>query len=391
MRISKKQLVDKYLGYPLIAVLLPVTRLLGMVLNRNHKLDAPPKNILFIKILGLGSLVVALDSISAIKKKYPDARFILLTDSVIAEGIQPFNIFDEIWTIDSKTFLRVVSCSIKYLFKSWKLSGLWVIDLEVYSKLTTLFSLFTLAINRFGFQLIPVYFRKYINTHNIYFNQFLCLEDNYISMCEAATNEKKTDYPKQSIYTEKRENEAGKPYIALNNTCSDLAPVRKMTDDTLLGICAWLIDNTQYQIALLGAPSDQQTNEHFIINKLTPSQRKRVINYAENKSFKNYYDFLYREVAFIVSVDSAPLHIAKKLGLPGISLWGPTNPGSYLKIHEHEKHRHLFHYLDIPCSPCVHHTTSPLCGGNNTCMKNMDLITITASIKKLTATLEQHD
>lgn len=73
----------------------------------------------------------------------------------------------------------------------------------------------------------------------------------------------------------------------------------------------------------------------------------------------------------MVSVDSAPLHIGKKLGLPTISFWGPTNPMNYLAISEAEKHRHLYHYLGVHCSPCIHHTKVLPCGGDNFCMKDL--------------------
>ncbi len=387
MQTSQKQLADRCLGYALIAFFIPITRLFGIVLKRNHKLKVSPENILFIKILGLGSLITALDSIAAIKKKYPEAKLILLTETNIADGIRPFKVFDEIWTIESSNLFSVFLGSAMHLLKSWKLHNLWVADLEVYSKLTTLFSLFTLAINRFGFQLFPVYFRKYLNTHNVYFNQFLCLEDNYINMSEAVTGENSLGVQGYKINSGKRTSESDKTYIALNNTCSDLALVRKMPDELLQKLCVWILENTNYKIALLGAPIDQMANELFINDKLTSEQKIKVINYTGKDGFDAYYNFLSVQTAFIISIDSAPLHIAKKLGLSTISLWGPTNPKSYLKIYEEEKQRHLYYYSNVQCSPCVHHTRSLPCGGNNACMKNIEEASITGLIKEMIGNL----
>src|SRR4051812_36138415 len=168
-------------------MLLPVTRLLGIIMRRNHSLQQPPKHLLFIKLLGLGSLVVAADSIQAMRKKMPGTRFILLTDNNIASGITPFQLFDEIWTIDTSSLSITISTSLKYIVRSWQLKKLWVADLEVYSKLTTVYSLFTMARNRFGFHLKPVFFRKFLNTHNIPFKQAACLEDNYYHMAQVIT------------------------------------------------------------------------------------------------------------------------------------------------------------------------------------------------------------
>src|SRR5882757_460618 len=187
MQIPRKRKLDKDLGYLLIGIFLPVTRLLGILLRRNHDIKDPPRQIVFIKLMGLGSLVVASDAIMALRKQLPGTRFILLTDSNIAEGIAPFQLFDEIWGCRSTRFFATLADAARFIVKSWKPGKLWVIDLEVYSKLTTVFALFTLAVNRFGFALSPVLFRKYLNTHNVPFSQSALLEDNYLRMARAVT------------------------------------------------------------------------------------------------------------------------------------------------------------------------------------------------------------
>ena len=381
MHIRIKQLADRYLGYLLIAAFLPITRLLGIVLKRNHSLEHRPENILFIKILGLGSLILTLESVSAIKRKYTDARLILLTDNNIANGIAPFKAFDEIWKIESDNPFSVLSKSFRFLFKSWRLKKLWVVDLEVYSKLTTVYSLLTFSINRFGFHLAPVFFRKYLNTHNVIFNQSVFLEDNYLRMAETVAGEiKKNKSPAQ----QQRKDEHLKPYIVLNNTCSDLAPTRKLPDPTFAEICQWVLEDTSYRLALLGTPKDKESLEKFI--RETPalfSQTERIICFSGNNDFDAYYSFLSEQCACLVTIDSGPLHIARALGLPTVSVWGPTNPENYLKVLPEEKERHLYHYKQVSCSPCVHRFEKLPCGGDNFCMKTTEAGTVTAKIRSL--------
>jgi hypothetical protein len=124
VQLPANRKLDKYLGYCLIGMLLPVTRLLGISMRRDHSLQQPPKHLLFIKLLGLGSLVVASDSIQAMRKKMPGTRFILLTDTNIASGITPFQLFDEIWTIDTSSLSITISTSLKYIVRSWQLKKL---------------------------------------------------------------------------------------------------------------------------------------------------------------------------------------------------------------------------------------------------------------------------
>jgi len=383
VQLPANRKLDKYLGYCLIGMLLPVTRLLGITIRRNHSLQQPPKHLLFIKLLGLGSLLVASDPIQVMRKKMPGTRFILLTDNNIASGITPFQLFDEIWTIDTSSLSITISTSLKYIVRSWQLKKLWVADLEVYSKLTTVYSLFTMARNRFGFHLKPVFFRKFLNTHNIPFKQAACLEDNYYHMAQVITQSEIAPTTETATV---RLNEWDKPYILLNNTCSSLAPVRKLPDETMAAICTWILTHTHFRLAFLGTSSDKAAIEQFIDEHLPAYKQKgKLTNIAGALDFEAYYRFIADKGVCMLTIDSGPLHIARKLGLPAISVWGPTNPASYIKIPAGQENRQQFLYNKVACSPCVHHYEQLPCGGNNFCMKD---IAASSIIEKLNALLE---
>lgn len=381
MQLPANRKLDKYIGYCLIFFLLPVTRLLGILMRRNHSLQQPPQHLLFIKLLGLGSLVVATDSIKAMRQRWPNTRFILLTDTNIARGIEPFHVFDEIWPVDISSLSITISTSFQFITRSWRLKKLWVADLEVYSKLTTVYSLLTMARNRFGFHLRPVFFRKYLNTHNIPFQQSICLEDNYAHMAQVITGTETLPVTEQS---QPRVDEWHKAYIILNNTCSDLAPVRKLPDETVAAICSWILTNTHFRVAFLGAPNDKPDIDRFIDQHLAAFKQKgKIVNIAGALDFKAYYAFIADKGACMVTIDSGPLHIARKLGLPTVSIWGPTNPASYIKVPAGQEKRHLYHYNKVACSPCVHHHEQLPCGGNNFCMKEIQAESIIELIKAL--------
>jgi len=385
VEIRVKQKLDYFAGYALIGLLLPFTRLLGVTLRRDHSAKDEPRRILFIKLLGLGSLIVASDAITAMRTRYPGTKFILLTDANLAAGIAPFGLFDEIEIVDTSRLTTTTRDVLRFLLKSWRWRNLWVMDLEVYSKLTTVFALMTLARNRYGFYLSPVPFRKYLNTHNIVFDPDAFLEDNYEAMAREVTG---TPLTRPTIRTGQRR--LDKPYIILNNTCSSLANERKLPEKTLSEICCWILENTSYGLALLGMPADKAGIDHLI--EETPalkSQEQRIVNYAGRaEDFPTYYRFLREQGVCLVSIDSGPLHIARKLGLPTVSVWGPTDPENYLKIPVEEKHRHLFFYGRTPCSPCIHRYHPLPCGGNNFCMKNIPSTAIIGKLRELLTNLD---
>lgn len=381
MQIRRKQKIDKYIGYLLIAILLPLTRLLGMTMFRDHSTEKPPSRILFIKLMGIGSLIVATDAIAAIRRKFPGTRLVLLTDANIAAAIRPFRIFDEIHTARTDNLLSTCLTMVRFFFRSWTWRRLWVVDLEVYSKLTTVLALLTTACNRFGFFLPPVPFRKYLNTHNVRFDQTAFLGCNYRTMAGALTGDPRPTVPG----TEPRQNEGDKPYIVFNNTCSGLAAVRRLPEPVLAAVCQWVLENTFYRVALAGGPGDRAGVERFITSApILASQRERILNIAGmTDSFEAYYAFLRDFGVLLVTIDSGPLHMARKLGLPTVSVWGPTDPANYLEIPAGEQERHLFYYSSVPCSPCVHRFESLPCGGNNTCMQAIPPAAIIAMIQRL--------
>jgi ADP-heptose:LPS heptosyltransferase len=380
VQLPANRKLDKYIGYCLIVFLLPITRLLGILLRRDHRLQQPPQHLLFIKLLGLGSLVVATESIQAMRQNLPGTRFILLTDANIADGIEPFHIFDEIWRVETSSLSVTISTSLKYIARTWQLKKLWVADLEVYSKLTTVYALITMARNRFGFHLRPVFFRKYLNTHNIPFKQSICPEDNYYHMAQVITGTSLLPIIQPHI----RDNEWQKTYIILNNTCSNLAPVRKLPDETVAAICNWILTHTHYRIAFPGAASDKTAIDLFVDEHLpTFKQKGRLFNIAGALDFEAYYRFIADKGVCMVTIDSGPLHIARKLGLPTVSVWGPTDPLSYIKIPAAGIQRHLYIYNKVACSPCVHYHEQLPCGGNNICMKEIKAESIIAKINAL--------
>lgn len=373
MSIQFKQIIDRVLGILLIIPHVVITRILGMLLRRDHSLQKSPDAILVVKILGLGSMIMAMDSIAAIRKKYPNAKMILLCSKGLVEGIRPANLFDEYWYIEDHSFFKWLLSSLQVLLRSWQIKTLWTLDLEIYSKLTTLFTLWTLAINRFGFQLKSTHFRNFLNTHNEYFNHFCSVSENFTHLVKRMNVHVEGTYPFPEFLPQKRGEEHSKPFIAINNTCSELAYVRQLPNAKLASLSRWLLQNTNYQVAFCGAPGDRLMNEQFIDEHLVEEfGKERILNLAGRYRLQDFYSFLYAKCAIMISIDSAPLHIARKLGLPTLSFWGPTNPLNYLEIKEGEAHRHRYHYLGVHCSPCIHHTMVLPCGGNNFCMQDME-------------------
>jgi ADP-heptose:LPS heptosyltransferase len=365
MNLKYKQWIDGFIGRALASVNVVLVRGVGLVLRRNHSIEKAPDHILVIKMLGIGSVLMAMDSLHSLKLKYPGARFVLMCGKGVAAGIAPLNFFDEIWVHDDKNIFRLMSSGFRLLSKTWQLKKLWVLDLEVYSVLTTLFSAWTMAINRFGFQLNKVHFRNYLNTHNIYFNQFVPVQENYFALVNVMGVQKISNY----LIPLKNSNSGEiKNTIAINNTCSELGGnLRKLETPKLVQMIEHICKNYTYELVLTGAPIDFEENEK-IIQLLSSAAKLKTKNIAGKMSFQAYYHFLSQHCIAMISIDSAPLHIATKLGIPSFSIWGPINPMQ--RIQKDTNIKQHFLYLNKPCSPCIHLSDIVPCNGNNICMKD---------------------
>jgi ADP-heptose:LPS heptosyltransferase len=367
MKLSSKQIIDKYIGRSIVFFLVVIVRLLGIIIRRNHTIEKPPKTIMVIKMMGIGSLFMASDSIYSLKQKYLNTRLVLLCGKPVSLGIGPLKLFDEIIEIDDSTFYKLIKSSTSALLRSWKYKKLWILDLEVYSVLTTIFSVFTFGVNRFGFQLSKVHFRYYLNTHNTYFNQFISAYKNYENIVYTMG----VDYISEFVPNiQNKALDYSLNYIAINNTCSELGGhLRKIPDNKLLKIVNFILENSQLKLAFTGTNSDYFELDSLLKEHYS-SYQDRVLVIAGKFTFSEYYSFLKFHCIGMITIDSAPFHFAVKFKIPSVSLWGPINP--YHRFNFTDQSLHHFYYLNSDCSPCIHQTEIVPCKGNNICMKNME-------------------
>jgi ADP-heptose:LPS heptosyltransferase len=153
--------------------------------------------------------------------------------------------------------------------------------------------------------------------------------------------------------------------IIISNSCSELARERLYPADLLIHLCKELFEKYNCPILLSGIEQDFNYYEQIIKNNLI--KELPVENVAGKFSIDEFLFTLYNDCLFLITVDSAPLHYAYRLGVPTVSLWGPTNPVTRMKDSPIFKSV----YLAVHCSPCTHQTTVLPCGGDNFCMKNM--------------------
>lgn len=365
MRLRAKTRIDNVLGGLLIFVLSPLAYLVGLLLRRDHRLQVRGE-ILVIKMLGGGSLVMAFPALLAIRGAYPGVGLSLLTTPAVRPFASTLGIFDRIHVVDDRSAPRLLASGLRCLRQCLGVDT--VIDLEVYSKLTTVLSLVVLARNRIGFFIHGTFWRKNLHTHLLFFNPFSGVYFFYDeiarrlgatipSMRECAAHLRRhLDIP---------ESAPGAPRIAIGHACSDMGRER------MLSPAQWrkVFDSRAprgAQVHFLGAEGDRADAERIIgalggvdcafhneCGKLSLEQSVRLLSTCGE----------------FWGIDSALLHYARLLGIRSVSFWGPVDPTCRLRpiggLAEE------VHYRKIPCSPCIHITGHAPCQGNNVCIAGL--------------------
>ena len=92
------------------------------------------------------------------------------------------DLFDDFLVLNDRSVYGAAVSLIQNMSKILLFRPRWTFDLEIYSKLSSVLSLWTMSMNRVGFVSDTTKFRKYLQTHLIFFNRFRYVGDLYSSM-----------------------------------------------------------------------------------------------------------------------------------------------------------------------------------------------------------------
>ena len=368
MTVGDKQRVDRLLGPGLMVLLRPLAQLAGRLLRRDHT-STPRGEVVFIKLLGGGSLLIALPALLGVRRRYPNLTLTLVCGSPVAPFAKLMGVFDRVEVMNDRSgTLALLASAGRILWGLIFRRVDTVVDLEVYSQLTTAFSLLTLARNRIGFYVASTYWRRNVLTHLVFFNRargvfhFYAATAQLLGAPSASREEVRAHLLARISATRSH-----RDHVAVGAGCSDFASVRLLplpewrefarTHQTEISAVHWIF---------LGSDSDAQFSE-----QVAAAVRESIPEF----SYENRCGQLSLEESFaciaaarqFIGIDSALLHAARALAIPTISFFGPTDPTTLLEpIVDHVD---LVYYRPPICSPCLHVTQTPPCKGRNVCME----------------------
>ena len=367
MPLSFLHKIDRWIGGFLFYILAFPARALARILPPSH--HTKPRFV-FLKLKGGGSLMIALPSLLGLRRQFPDAEFTLVCAREAEIYARLTGVFDHYIVIDDSSMPRLIITGLRAFGACFHTS--LCIDLEPNSWLASLFTMLTCASQRIGFvkpphasrmlaysTAIPLNARDPIH---VYYDKICKVLDAIPALPQECRETVSALLPKLSV--PKTQIKA----IALAAFTSDFARERMMPPQTWCALLQRAYGNLPLNILILGAACNKKDAQRL------GEEIKRELPACNVTNLAGTYS-LAESVARMTmcdevwAIDSGLLHIARLLGVPNRSFWGPTMPLQRLRPLDGLSEQ--ISYRPFLCSPCVQTTSAPPCRGHNLCMISM--------------------
>lgn len=390
MKLKSKILIDQIIGLPLVYTLNVLARILGLLLRIDHSLTKPVKTIAVCKFVGLGSIIQATPLLQTLRKNYPDARIIFISNESNRALLKHITDIDKVFTISDKGIMALFKSTSGLLFKLWKQKPDLYIDLEIYSNYSSIIATMSLSKNRMGFFKNDKTYRKGIYTHMLYFNVKSPISQTYLQfarllgckdiVAQLSINTSNID-PITVQAIDQKLNTILQKYIVVNPNASDLRLERRWDLENFVTLIHKLCDEfPEHKVILIGAG-----NETEYIGRLSSQLqgKKNVLDSSGKLSIKELL-MLIANADLMITNDTGPMHIAFALKVKTLALFGPCSPQQYGGIENT-----ITIYKNTYCSPCVHEFIIPPCKGDNQCMKKITVTEVFIAAKSILNSGEQ--
>ena len=349
-----------------------------------------PSRILVIFLSEMGSLVLARPMFDYIKMQYPNASiYVLLFERnreclEILDVVPPENIF----SVDGENLSKLMKDSIAALIKIRKNKIDAVLDGELFSRISSIYSFLSGAKIRVGFHPYNqegLYRGNFINRPILY-NPYCHISLQFIALAKAIESEAvpklkhlfMNENQKPSQINIKREDLNGQ-WKRFRKDFPQILGKRLIfiyPSGGLLPIRAWPLHNyckiaedfirNGFAVGVIGMESDKALAEAI----LSHCQSENCIDLTGYTRTLKELMSIFHFGSLLITNDGGPGHFASMTPIKAIILFGPETPVLYGSLDDKAVNLHV----PLSCSPCLtayNHRNSP-CDGDNVCLKSID-------------------
>jgi ADP-heptose:LPS heptosyltransferase len=191
MKISVLKFLDETFG-PLACFFFCMYNSIKRLVVKENSIDSlKVNNILIIKFFGIGSIMLSGPMMRALRSRFPASKILLLTFSSNYDMCSRIRFIDEVITVNTKSISHIVMSLFKSILYIRKKRCDLSIDLEFFSKSSTLIQYICGTKIRVGYYLIQIGFllkmmwRGNLLTNNVYYNQHRHVMEAFLALARS--------------------------------------------------------------------------------------------------------------------------------------------------------------------------------------------------------------
>ncbi len=333
------------------------------------------KRILVIKLGALGDVILAGPSLRMIRKKFPSAHLSLLVDSRFIPMVANCPYLNDVIPFDrerARSWTWLARFAKRIRREGFDLS----IDFQN-TKRTHLLAFLAGIPKRYGFR--RGIFGRLLNQPDLTFDrpdspirhQFRILSRLGINQLEeelelwpdAESDAQIHDWFRESGFSPDEKT------VGLAIGASARWPTKRWPVEYYAELSKRLVKELGAHVVLIGSKEDEPLAEK--INQ----EPRAVLNFVGRTSIRSLVSLI-KQTRVIVTGDTAPLHVAKALGVRTVALFGPTDP----RRHVTPGNGTTILMRHLPCQPCYKGT----CHYSETlaCLKRIEVDEVFDAVKK---------
>jgi len=389
MNVTAMRLLDNTLGVA-GCWLLSVVNSVKSLLRRGRPNDGtPPRRVLVIKLLGLGTILLTSTVTRSLKQLLPGVQVDFLTFEQFKPAVELAGHVDELCLVSGRSAWAFVVSAIRILRKLRANRYDLVVDLDYFARFTMILSYLTGAPRRAGFH-SPSMYRGNLLTDRMHYSIHLQMIDMFydgIAKVCGAQPERPIPGVQLSEDDMRRGHEVlsrngldeTRPIILLNpNVSAFSAPPRRWNKDKFALLAQRCVRELGAQVAITGGPGDVEYVASIV--ESVDGNGGTVVSLAGQTTLAELAA-VSRLVSCMVSCDTGPMILASIAGAPVVVLLGPT-----AWTHKPVGHRNVVVCRHLPCSPCltVFNQKHARCvHGSNICMQQIEVDEVFAAVQKV--------
>lgn len=394
--------IDFWVGIPLCLVLTLVYRM-----QRLFGLQAvpagQPRNILFIQLAEMGTMVVAYPSLRKTRELFPDATLHFLCFEQIRSSVEMLEIIapQNMITIDDGSATSLVRDTLLLPWRARRRRIDTVINMEAFVRYSSVLSYLTGARRRVGFHRFNQegLYTGDLLTHKVLYNAHIHTAHTFLDLVHALeapphqVPRVKRPWATDSLEVPKITTDAAtaadiwrklkaihpdigpsRKLVILNPNASKRFPMRRLPLESYADLARQLLEDPDVFVLITGV-SDEKPDARYICEHVGSSRALDLTGATTMTELLHLFDLAH----VLVSNDSGPAHFAALTRVHVIVFFGPEIPDRYRPLATSSDVVHT----GYSCSPCIGPYNQRLSPCNdNLCLKSISIPAVCGLVRR---------